>query len=169
MVTFKQRLERRRIFRLVQPLDFYYDKVQFKSDTEYLINWLGNIGISAMNISNDNSYSDILAVNIMGDKQTTNMYCISLLLYPSIVIDEEYLLGLKEEAEKYKAIPVLFLVDDLDKPEGLLANSFGIQIVTSSQLNGMNKLLVENNIPDIDINTTLFIRKMAYYIRMKLS
>lgn len=169
MITFRQYIHRRRILKKVQPLNFLYDRAVIKNDTQYLINWLGNIGIEATDISKNNKYSSVLAVNIMGKDNTYSMYCINVSLYRGAGVSEEQLIEMHAEATKYGATPVIILAEDIGNNLGLLAKMLGIQVVITSQIDGFNMLLMDGKMPETRIENTMFISKLAYYTHMKLA
>lgn len=169
MTKIKELIKHRKISKIISPLNFIYDRTRFKTDTDYLIGWLDNIGIKALNISKDNNVVNILIVNICGNEDTNVMYCISLLMTSGVVVDETYLLQLKDESTKYNAIPVLLTIDDLGNSTGMMAKMLGIQIIIGHQIDGINNLIMDNNLPIVDDRYTLLTHRIVHYARAKLA
>lgn len=169
MTRIKELIKYKKIVKVIRPLNFVYDRTRFKGDTDYLIDWLNNIGIKSIDITSNNKVSNILIISILGSNNNHTMYCMSLLMTPHAIIDETFLELLKSEADKYRAIPVLLTYDDITGSNGVVANMLKVQVITASQIEGINNLMMNNKLPNIKGESTLLTHKIVHYARIKLA
>lgn len=155
-LTKKQRME--------YMYDFDYDTKYFKSNTEYLAYWLELIGMSVYFTNADNG--NLLILNV-GDNNNT--YIIYPAFFVGKTITEEDILKIEERQQQMQSIPVVFSYDQPDDYVATVASKRGIQFINESQLRGINKLILTDELPSGASGKESFISQIASYLRTKIS
>ena len=144
--------------------DFDFDTKYFKSCTEYLAYWLELMGMSVYFTNSENS--NLLILNV-GENNST--YIIYPAFFTGKTLTEEDIISIEERRENLNSIPVIISYDEPDDYVATIASKRGIQFINESQIRGLNKLIISDELPKNISNKTLFINQIASYLRLKIS